>query len=573
MEKKKVQLKRLGIKSRLLAISVAPCLLVAILLTAYARFCLVSGMTEEAVNGMSFLAESVKASFENYDGDIYVENGNLMSGDINLSASGDMIETYTESSDADVTICYGKTRMLTSLVDASTNQKIIGTDIADEVWSEVSGGKVYETKDITINNKGYVAVYYPLENSNGDVIGAVFAGQPKSEINKFISSKVMQIVIFGVIFVLIVCVFAIVESGSIARAVIIAKKVIGGISQGDLNIHVDAALMKRSDEIGDMGREIHSLSEQLKKIVGELIESSDTLKKTSDDLGDMAVQSGNAADEISKAIDDISQGAVSQAEEIETATGKIGDMGSIIEAVVEKVADMADLSDEMMKLGNDSLNTINILAASNDKTTNSVITIGNQIKNTDEAIKRISEATALITNIAEQTNLLSLNASIESARAGEAGKGFAVVASEIQKLAVQSNEAADEIQDIIAELLSESEKTIQDMDETNSLVNEQQGKLNDTEKSVVEISKGLQDAKEGTYHIKESANDCDSARHTVIDVMSNLSAISQENAASTQETTASMEELDATINTLSSKADELKGIAKNLNEGIKFFKL
>jgi methyl-accepting chemotaxis protein len=89
---------------------------------------------------------------------------------------------------------------------------------------------------------------------------------------------------------------------------------------------------------------------------------------------------------------------------------------------------------------------------------------------TNNSIQKISEAAELITFITDQTSLLALNASIESARAGEAGKGFAVVATEIQNLAVQSEEAAKEIQKVIKLLQSESEQTIQIMDQAQKLV-------------------------------------------------------------------------------------------------------
>ena len=73
--------------------------------------------------------------------------------------------------------------------------------------------------------------------------------------------------------------------------------------------------------------------------------------------------------------------------------------------------------------------------------------------------------------------------------------------------------------------------------------------------------------------INEQAGQCDTERGRVVDVIQNLSAVSQENAASTEETTASMEELNATINLLAEAAGELKAMAQLLEEEVSFFKL
>ena len=69
------------------------------------------------------------------------------------------------------------------------------------------------------------------------------------------------------------------------------------------------------------------------------------------------------------------------------------------------------------------------------------------------------------------------------------------------------------------------------------------------------------------------ATECDSNRAVVVDVISSLSAVSQENAASTEETTASMEELNATINLLAQVAKDLKDIAESLEKDVAFFQL
>ena len=322
-----------------------------------------------------------------------------------------------------------------------------------------------------------------------------------------------------------------------------------------------------------MARAVDGLLQRMTTIMSKLKASADHLYEEGNSLDEMAKQCSNTTDDVSRAVEEISKGAVSQAEEIQNASGQIAQMGTVIEDIVTNVNNLTEASDAMGKAGDESTETMKNLSASNDKTSEAIGMIGEQIRLTDESIKKISVATELITSIASQTNLLSLNASIESARAGEAGRGFAVVATEIQKLAVQSNDAAVEIQQIIGKLISESQKTMDEMKQADVLMKEQQEKLNDTKMKFGEVSTGIDVSKDGTEKIRVCADSCNSARTKVIDVISNLSAISEENAASAEETTASMEELNATINMLANEATRLKEISSDLNEDMKFFKM
>lgn len=75
-----------------------------------------------------------------------------------------------------------------------------------------------------------------------------------------------------------------------------------------------------------------------------------------------------------------------------------------------------------------------------------------QVDKLEEAGRRISTISTLVSDIARQTSLLAINAAVEAAHAGEAGKGFAVVAAEVQQLARKTREATSTIDDSLTEI-------------------------------------------------------------------------------------------------------------------------
>lgn len=565
---------KMSIKARLIASSVLPTVVGITVVLIIAIVNMSAGMNAEASNGLVLLAEATKSSYDNtYSGDWRVDNnGNIFKGDTNLSQKQDGIDKFTDDNDADIAIFYGVDSKVTSLRD-SNNKRMLSLKAPDSVWEKVKTGETYKADHIDIDGVDYTGVYLPLKNYNGNIVGMLFAGEPRTAITSFIIQRVIALVGVTIIVLLVIEVISLMLSRKIANALVTVNRLFVSLSNGDLTMKVDPNMLKRNDEIGEMAGSVQALISKLNGIVTGLTESADQLYKSGDEMAATASQSSKATEEISSAVEDISKGAVSQAEEIQNASSYIANMGKLIEDIVEKVSNLTQAANVMGNAGDTSMNTMVELSESNDHTTEAVNKIADQIELTNESVGKIGEAAAFITNIADQTSLLALNASIESARAGEAGKGFAVVASEIQKLASQSDEAAGEIKQIIENLKQESEKTVEEMNSTKLLINEQVVKLNATRDSFVDVSDGINVSRQETAAIEVNVGSCDDARQQVNDVIANLSAISEQNAASAEETTASMQELTATISMLSTTANDLMKISEKLNSEMKFFKI
>lgn len=565
--------RRLGIAGTLIGLAIVPAALSTILLLVYASSSLESGLNQEALNGLKMLAEATRAGYDTMEGEYYLDDaGALWKGSVNLSERMEEIDSFAGESSSAITICYGKTRKLTTLVDSGTNERIVGTDVSDEVWQTIRAGNTYTTTDIVINDENYFACYVPLRNPDNSVVGIVFAGEPSRDVTEFIAGKTRNIGIVGVVILIFAALFGFGMARRIAGCLVSVRNSLRTLADGNLAVSVDPHVIKRTDEIGEMGSAMTQLVERLGEIVSGLKESADTLYASGTSLDEMAGQSSAAANEISRAVEDISKSAVSQADEIQNASAEISTMGQVIESIVGNAGSLTDTSADMSNAGDASAATMRELSDSNDRTTEAIARIAKQIRLTDTSIQKISEAASLITYITDQTSLLALNASIESARAGEAGKGFAVVASEIQNLAVQSDEAATEIQKIVRTLQDESEETVQAMRVAETLIKEQQEKLDDTKMRFDAVNSGITKSKEETEMIRGNADVCDSARSQVMEVITNLSAISQQNAASAEQTTASMQELNATINMLAEVAGSLKTLSGELNQKMGFFR-
>lgn len=564
-----------GIMMKILVMALGPLTVLAVSTAFYSARTIRTGMQDEAVKRLEDIVSGVNQSLEALgDGDYSLDGEVMYKGDINLQEKLPYFEKFAGDSGIDITLFYGDTRRVTTLIDQQTGERMVGTQAADKVVAKVlEGGDEYVDKKLQLNGQPYFCCYRPLQNADGSTVGMIFAGEPSSGIEAYIQDEVIRITILNIVIILLGGILIISFSRKLSSAIKQEESIIRQLAEGNLNVRVDDKLKRRGDELGNIAKALDNLIAELSRILNHLQDSSSELLKSGQSLDEMAERVNVNASEIGRAVEDISMGAVSQAEEIESASGQIMDMGFMIENIAGGVDKLNSTSATMKQAGDDSAEIMKELVESTNKTTEAIHKIGEQVYATNESAQKIREAVDIISTIADQTSLLSLNASIEAARAGEFGKGFAVVASEIQKLADESGRSAQTIADTINSLVAESDMTVEIMKEVGQIIADQRHKIEDTQSHFVDVTEGINSSREDTTMIEERTNVCNESRKSVVDVIANLSAISQENAASAEETTASMEELSATISLLAEAANNLKGLSDQVNDDIKFFKL
>lgn len=567
---------KFSLRGRIMLMVLLPLMVFAVAICIYGTSAIKSGMDDAAMEGLNGTAAGLAAAMDAADSGDYTQdaNGDVYKGSYKITGNYEIMDSIKAQSGYDVTLFYGDTRVATSIVKSGTSDRIVGTQCTDKVKETVlTGGKVFESKAVTINGMNYYVCYIPLKNSDGSVAAMAFAGIPSSEMQSYYIKKISGFIGMSLFILIIAVIGTILTSKSLTGAITECQTYVWKLEQGDLTGKIDEKFKKRTDIVGHMARELERFGGKLADIVSKIKQSSDTIRQSGNSLDDMAAQTSQTSDEISKAVEDISKGAVSQAEEIETASKSIGNMGDVIEKITDKVGQLDNTAGNMKTASDESTKIIRELSESNDRTTDAVKRISEQINTTYGSVQTIRQAVELITSIADETSLLSLNASIEAARAGEHGRGFAVVASEIQKLADQSSNSAKQIEDVIEVLLRESENTVTVMNEVHGIVGEQQKKLDETKQKFADVTDGVNSSRSETSEIKIHTASCNESRAQVVDVISNLSAISEENAASTEETTASMQELNATINILAESSKKLKDLSADLEDQVSFFKI
>jgi len=566
--------RKIGIAQKLLAMCLLPMLIICIGITVFATKSLRTGIEAEIEKSLQIVATSVNETYTNlYKGDYSVsQSGRVTKGDAKISGETQLIDGLQAKTGFEVSMIFSTRRLITTLRNEK-GARANGIEVDSEVMERIYQGKVVFQKKHELFGQLYYVYYQPLINSDGSVMGAIEVAMGASSVEELVQEQVTDIISFAVSLVGITAIFVALLSGAMVKTMQEIQSYLNQLVNGELGTKADKKLQKRNDELGDIYRISVKLQETLRKIVEDIKVSSDNLVESANQLASMSQNTRSTMDDVVGSMDEIWRGATNQAEHSTTANDNVLMISEQIDLIMEEVEQLTGLAARMDEDEKASEQIVEELSNSNEDTKRSIDRVEEQIAVMYQSIQGIKEAVGMIQAIADETDLLSLNASIEAARAGEAGKGFGVVAEQICKLADQSSKSASDIENIIEEFLSISDRMVDVMGEVKTNMEHQQNKLEETKEKYEKLSAGVECSLANIDNIKGKVSVLSDSRTAVRDNIEELAGISQKNADSSQGTMNAAKGVGSTMQNLEQASENLLRLSDVLKDCLVVFKM
>ncbi|PCJ99547.1 MAG: methyl-accepting chemotaxis protein [Zetaproteobacteria bacterium] len=369
----------------------------------------------------------------------------------------------------------------------------------------------------------------------------VLAEIDEAEVMKPINHMKMSATVSVLFVIVVIAMIALVASRAISKPITQMSGAMDELSKNNFDISIPG--VERGDEIGQMAASVQVFKEngmEAKRLQKEQIKveerAEEEKKRVMVEMADQFdSQIGGTIQNLSEAAEKL-QGASIAMEKTASQTQEASNsVATAAEETSINVSSVAGATEEMTASAQEISTQITDVASKATLASTGARTTSEKVDQLSNLVNNIGEVVAAIRDIANQTNLLALNATIEAARAGDAGKGFAVVAEEVKKLATETGQKTDEIEERISEIqeatrgsvvaMQDIINNIAEIDEastgTASAVEEQNAviseitrsisSVSDNAKQVADVIGGVQTAAgetgQAAQMLKTSAND------------------------------------------------------------------
>lgn len=286
----------------------------------------------------------------------------------------------------------------------------------------------------------------------------------------------------------------------------------------------------RQDELGELVRTVQNTFTGFAGTIGAIKTATEDLSAVSEEFSQMFDSMGSAMEHTSTAVGTIISNTSVQADYTLDIKQKTDSIAVAIDHIMQNVNALTASAESVSECNQRAADIIDELIVISKENGESIEAVREQTRKTNQSVQEIRAVTEIIAGISSQTNLLALNASIEAARAGEHGRGFAVVADEIRALADQSKESTEHINQIVNELIQNSDISVDVTNKVSEAFGRQDEKMHDTEAIFATLNSEIRQVSSAIEGIDAEIADLEQNKNVISDGVDNLTTFAEQNA-------------------------------------------
>lgn len=147
------------------------------------------------------------------------------------------------------------------------------------------------------------------------------------------------------------------------------------------------------------------------------------------------------------------------------------------------------------------------------------------------------------------------------------------MAEEIRKLASESGESTEHIEEIVKDVRSHSIGAVDNIKRVREIIVEQNKSVESGKNKYLEIQSSVIESDEILQKLMDGSRDLNNIAIILANTIEELSAIAEETSASSEEVIAAIEEQTASMEEIAKVSEELASLAQYINNMIAVFKI
>lgn len=299
-----------------------------------------------------------------------------------------------------------------------------------------------------------------------------------------------------------------------------------GLTRGELGA---AQLIAGDGEVWLISNVFSRLKERLVALVGHLSSATVRLASAAGTLQDASHGSEAAAAEQAAALNETS----ATTEELAQSARQIASSAGAVQELARKTLEAAE----------SGLLTADSFRAAIERMRQDNRSIAAAVERLTGRVQQIGRIVEVINTVAERSDLLALSAELEGTRAGEVGRGFSLVASEMRRLAENVLESTAEVEELIGEIRTATRQTSDATERARAMTESSTALADEVARALTSVAESARQTSDAVRTISLATQQQQTGTDQLAEAMADILGITQQSLASTRQLTAANERL------------------------------